>query len=285
MSLKAATPTQILLSDLSFPEAPRWHDGKLWFSDFYTNRVMTVDPAGHAETVVEVAGRPSGLGWNNAGELLIVSMLDHRLLKLGANGLETVADLSEHATGPCNDMVVDHLGRAYIGNFGFDRHAGAEPRSACLVRVDPDGTVVRVAEDLLFPNGMVITPDGKTLIVAESMGYRLTAFDIAADGSLGNRRLFASTGTVYPDGICRDAEGAIWVANARGSVLVRIFEGGRIERTINLGDRRSFACMLGGEDGRTLFICTCTDSGPAIMQKRDGRIQTVVVDVPGAGLP
>lgn len=279
------TKTDVLLDGLTFPEAPRWRDGRLWFSDFYSHRVMTVDPGGRAETVVEVPQQPSGLGWLPDGTLLVVSMLDRRLMARRNGRLVTHGDLSALVTGPCNDMVVDAAGRAYVGNFGFDRHRGEAPRSACMARVDPDGRVSRAADDLMFPNGSVITPDGRTLIVGETFASRLTAFDIAPDGSLSNRRVFAELDGVFPDGICLDAEGAIWVSNPRAENMVRVFEGGRIAETIYTGTRFSFACMLGGDDRRTLFILTNTGSGPDAAKKRDGRIETVRVDVPGAGLP
>jgi sugar lactone lactonase YvrE len=277
--------TEIVLDGLTFPEAPRWRAGALWFSDFYSYRVLTVDLAGIVSTVAEVPGRPSGLGWTVDGALLVVSMLDRCLLRFDGPRSRRVADLSPLATGPCNDMVVDASGRAYVGNFGFDRHRGEPERSTCIARVDPDGTVVRAADDLLFPNGTVITPDGGTLIVAETLAARLTAFDVDRDGALSNRRTFAQIDGCFPDGICLDAEGAAWVADARGHRVVRVLEGGRIERTISMGDRHAYACMLGGDDRRTLFLCTNTGSGPAMADKRDGRIERVRVDVPGVGRP
>ena len=185
----------------------------------------------------------------------------------------------------CNDMVVDELGRAYVGNFGFDLHAGQPQVSTNLIRVEPDGRAKIAAEDLLFPNGTVITPDGRTLIVAESFAGRLTAFDVGDDGSLSNRRVWAQLEGVAPDGICLDAEGAIWVANAAGHSVQRVFEGGRIERTISVGELTAYACMLGGPERKTLFICTCSGSGADVAQKTDGRIETINVDVAGAGLP
>jgi sugar lactone lactonase YvrE len=276
----------ILLDGLTFPEAPRWHDGRLWFSDFYTQRVVAVDPAGRAETMVEVPQRPSGLGWTPDGALLVVSMLDRRLLRVENGTTRVLADLSAVATGPCNDMVVDGRGRAYVGNFGYDRHKGEPPRTTCLARVDPDGRVSRAAEDLFFPNGTVITPDGRTMIVGETQGHRLTAFDVAPDGTLSNRRVWAQLdAAIFPDGICLDAEGAIWVSDARGFALLRVREGGKIDGTVSTGARYAFACMLGGADRQTLFACTSTGSGPAMADKRDGAIKTVRVDVPGAGLP
>jgi len=276
---------ETLLDGLTFPEGPRWRDGRLWFSDFYTNRVLAVDPAGKAETIVTVPQRPSGLGWRPDGTLLIVSMLDRTLLALEKGALKRVADLSDLAGGPCNDLLVDAAGRAYVGNFGYDRHAGEAARSTVLIRVDPDGRARAVADDLMFPNGMVITPDGSTLIVAETYAHRLTAFRVSEDGALSERRLFADLPGVFPDGICLDAEGAVWVSDARGHGVTRLFEGGRVAERIAVGERSVFACMLGGKDRRTLFLCTSTGSGPAMAEKTDGRIEIVRVDVPGAGLP
>jgi sugar lactone lactonase YvrE len=177
------------------------------------------------------------------------------------------------------------VGRAYVGNFGFDRHRGEPPRTACLARVDPDGRVTRAAEDLDFPNGTVITPDGRTLIVAETLAHRLTAFDVAADGALSGRRQLAALDGCFPDGICLDADGAVWVADARSPRLVRVGADGRVLRTLATGQNGAFACMLGGPDRRTLFVLTNTGSGPAMADKTDGRIETYRVDVPGAGLP
>lgn len=278
-----------LLDGLSFPEGPRWRAGRLWFSDFYTHRVIRFDPADDtadaAETVVEIPSRPSGLGWMPDGSLLVVAMLDRQVMRFDG-ALRLHADLSEHAPAPCNDMAVDDLGRAWVGNFGFDRHRGEAPRNTCLIRVDADGAAVPVADDLAFPNGTIVTPDGATLIVAETMAHRLTAFTIAADGSLADRRVFAAfDDTVFPDGICMDAEGAVWIADPRGRRVLRVFEGGRIARTIALDGRGAYACVLGGPDRRTLFICTNTGSGPAMAGKRDGRIEAVRVDVTGAGVP
>lgn len=275
----------IVVDGLTFAEAPRWREGKLWFSDFYSHRVMTVDSARRVETVLEVPQRPSGLGWTPDGALLVVSMLDRRLLRVEGGRARLLADLSSIATGPCNDMVVDAAGRAYVGNFGFDRHRGEPERTACIACVDTDGRVIVAAEDLHFPNGTVIRQDGRTVIVAETLAHRLTAFEIDARRQLSKRRVFAEIDGCFPDGICLDAEGAVWVADARTPRVVRVLDGGRITRTISTGDRFAFACMLGGDDRRTLFIVTNTGSGPAMADKRDGRIESVRVDVPGAGLP
>ena len=275
----------VVVDGLTFPEGPRWRDGALWFSDFYSHRVLRVDISGYVDVIVEAPERPSGLGWRPDGTLLVVLMDSRRLMRLDGDTLGVVAELSAVATGPCNDMVVDAKGRAYVGNFGYDRLGGEPEKLTCIARVDLDGRVTRAADGLLFPNGTVISADGRTLIVAETFAHRLTAFDVAADGALSNRRLFAQLDDCFPDGICLDAEGAVWVADARHPRVLRVLDGGRIERTVVTGDRFAFACMLGGLDRRTLFVCTNTGSGPSMAGKRDGRIEAVAVDVPGAGLP
>ncbi|MFL5289462.1 MAG: SMP-30/gluconolactonase/LRE family protein [Rhodopila sp.] len=276
---------EILLDGLTFPEGPRWHDDRLWFSDFYTYRVIAVGLDGKAEMMATVPACPSGLGWLPDGTLLVVSMDDRRLLRMQDGEFVVYADLSAVAGGPCNDMVVDAQGRAYVGNFGYERFKGEDARPARLVRVDPDGRISVVAEDLLFPNGTVITPDGRQLIIGETMGNRLTTFDIEADGALHNRRPFAVVEGLFPDGICLDAEDAVWVADPRGNRVVRVREGGVIADTIPLPGRNAYACMLGGPDGQTLFICTATGSGPERAGKTDGKIEYVQVGVPRAGLP
>jgi len=274
-----------LVDGLRFPEGPRWHEDRLWFSDMHAGEVFAVDMQGRTERIVEVAAEPSGLGWTPDGRLLVVSMQDRRLLRLDPDGLTEVADLTPHAPYYCNDMVVDAEGRAYVGNFGFDLHGGAKPVATNLILVRPDGQVEVVASDVRFPNGTVITPDGRTLIVGESFGGCLTAFDIADDGRLENRRLWAQLEGAVPDGICLDEEGAIWVASpvGEGGVL-RVREGGEVTDRVAV-EHEAFACMLGGPDGRTLFICTAPDSDPAKTGDRGGRIETVEVEVPRAGLP
>jgi sugar lactone lactonase YvrE len=281
--MNAAT---VLVDGLVFPEGPRWHDGRLFFSDMHDRRVLAADLEGRVETVLRLPGEPSGLGWLPDGRLLVVSMEDRRLLRLDPEGLHELADLSRLATYHCNDMVVDALGRAYVGNFGFDLHAEKpEFRKAELVLVEPDGRARVVADDLAFPNGSIITPDGRTLVVGESFAARLTAFDVAKDGSLSNRRVWAKLEKAVPDGICLDAEGAIWVASPVSAEVLRVHEGGRVSARIPVATQ-AFACMLGGEDRRTLFVCTAQESHPArCREKRSGRIETVRVEVPGAGLP
>jgi sugar lactone lactonase YvrE len=277
--------TRTLVDGLRFPEGPRWHDGRFWFSDMHSGVVLAVDDSGRSEVIVEVAGEPSGLGWLPDGRLLVVSMQDRRLLRLDPDGLSEVADLSALASYHCNDMVVDAAGRAYVGNFGFDLHAGESPAPANLVLVHPDGRNEVAAPDLHFPNGVVITPDGRSLIVGETFGGRLTAFDVAADGTLSGRRVWAQLDGAVPDGICLDAEGAIWVASpvGKGGVM-RVLEGGEITDRIAV-EHEAFACMLGGRDRRTLYICTAPDSNPEKTGDRGGRIEVVEVAVPGAGLP
>lgn len=274
------------LDRLAFPEAPRWHQGALWFSDFHTQRVQRVGMDGRCETVVEVPGQPSGLGWLPDGRLLVVSMSDRRLLRLDGRTLNVVADLSHLAPFHCNDMVVDARGRAYIGNFGFDLQARQAPKPTGLILVRPDGQARVVAQDLHFPNGAAITADGRTLIIGETYASRLTAFDMADDGSLSGRRVWAALDKAAPDGICLDAEGAIWVASPISREVIRVREGGEVTHRIRTPGQ-AVACMLGGPDRRTLFVLT----GKVMLtpeQSREnlsGMIYTVPVAVPGAGLP
>ncbi len=285
MSSPALTP-KVLLDGLVFPEGPRWHDGRLWFSDMHAKRVVAVGEGGTAETIVEVPTLPSGLGWTTDGELLIVSMADRKLLRFDGSTLHTVADVSAITGGKTNDMVVDAKGRAYVGNFGFDFEGGESPRPTKLVIVEPDGTARAADDDVLFPNGAVITPDGRSLILGETFGRCLTAFDIATDGSLSGRRTFAQFENVFPDGICLDAEGAVWVASPPSQEFVRVRDGGEIVERIPVTGRGAYACMLGGADGRTLFLCTAVGSqGDLAQGKTRGAIETVRVAVPHAGLP
>jgi sugar lactone lactonase YvrE len=276
--------TETITEGLVFPECPRWHDGKLWLSDMHAHQVMTVDLDGNTEIIMEVPGQPGGLGWLPDGRLLVVSMTDKRLLRLDPDALTEVADLSGLASGTCNDMVVDALGRAYIGNFGLDTDVTKfYIGPAEIIMVTPDGDMRVVATDMRFPNGAVITPDGHTLIVAESFGQRLTAFDIEPDGSLSGQRVWAwLENNVYPDGICLDAEGAVWVANAVGNTVIRVLEGGEVTHRVK-ASTLSFACMLGGPDLRTLFVLTAeTDDPDEARALASGRVETVKVDIPGA---
>ncbi len=289
--------TTTFVEGLYFGEGPRWHDGELWLSDFFQYAVLRVSMGGRVTKVVDVPNRPSGLGWLPDGRLLVVSMTDRKLMRLDPDGLAVHADLSNVATFHCNDMIVDDRGRAYVGNFGFDLDTflaehGVEaaladpgPPRAVLTRVDPDGSVHVAAEDLKFPNGSVITPDGRTLIVAETLGLRLTAFDSAPDGPLSNRRVWAPTGSVAPDGICLDADGAIWVSNPLGTEIIRVAHGGEVLDRVTTS-QQSFACMLGGPDRKTLFVLTAPSSeAHEAAGAARGRIERVDVKVPGAGRP
>ena len=283
-------------------ECPRWHDGRWWASDFYRYAVFSYDADGREEKVVEVEGQPSGLGWLPGGDLLVVSMKDRRVLRRAADGAVTEhADVSALTTGHLNDMIVDRAGRAYAGNFGFDLMGGGRPDTATLVRIDPDGTATVAAEDLWFPNGMVITDDGM-LIVAETFAARFTAFRIADDGTLADRRVWAQVEpspeagdteamlgavTFGPDGCALDAEGHVWAANALGGVLCRVAPGGRIVDEIAVpGGLGVFACGLGGDDGRTLMACAAPDFDEhARKAAREAVLLTATVEVPRAGLP
>lgn len=288
-------PLERLLDDLTFVEGPRWHEGRLWFSDFFDHVVKAVDLDGNVETIVEVAGQPSGLGWLPDGRLLVVSMIDRRLMRLDPDGLVLHADLGHVAAFHCNDMVVDAAGRAYVGNFGFDLDAAVASRptheelaklpTAVVARVDPDGSVHVAADGFSFPNGTVITPDGQTMVIAETVGARLTAFDIDELGGLSNRRVWAALPGLAPDGICLDADGRIWVADPDGSQCVLVAEGGTIVETIPT-DLPCYACMLGGDDGRTLFLLTGRGTVRfAKTGERSGRIVTARVRAPRAGRP
>jgi sugar lactone lactonase YvrE len=279
--------TTVILDDLAFPEGPRWHDGRLWFSDQHDKRVVAMSPDGRAETIVNVPQQPSGLGWLPDGRMLVVSMLDRQLMRFEPDGTLAVhADLSTLATGPCNDMVVDAHGRAYVGNFGFDMYGEDKPRDTCLIMVEPGGRPRVVAEQLAFPNGTVITPDGATLLVGESMASRICAFDIRPDGTLAFRRLWAQLHGVTVDGMCLDAEGAIWSACPYTGRVLRVREGGEIVDEVRGTHPGAFACMLGGDDRRTLYVCTAPTHVPdAARVAHAGRIEAVEVDVPGAGWP
>ena len=283
--------TEILIEGLTFTEGPRWRDGRLYFSDFFTHRVLAVDTKGNMETIVETPQQPSGLGWSPDGSMLIVSMNDKKLLSFSNGELSEVADLSQLATHFCNDMVVDKKGNAYVGNFGFDLHAGEPIKPTNIILVRPGEEPYVVAENVFFPNGTVITPDDKTLIVGETFASCLTAFDINEDGTLANRRVWADLRSIedgytpVPDGICLDAEGAIWVASPSTNDVIRVQEGGALLDKVEV-DRGAFACMLGGENGNTLFISTANDSTEeTCLKERSARIEVIDVDVPRAGLP
>src|SRR5689334_11215748 len=297
MSRKIST----IVTGMSYLEGPRWHDRRIWFSDFYTCRVYSAAEDGSdIRTEAEVAQQPSGLGWLPDGRLLIVSMRDGRLLRRVADGtLVCHADLSGYINGHLNDMVVDTHGRVFVGEFGFDLMGGADFKPASLLSVDPDGTITKAAGDMWFPNGSVITEDG-TLLVDETFGNRVTAFDITEDGTLANRRTWAKFGelpsdselgkllaqvVVAPDGCGLDADGALWIADGLNGRVIRVRQGGEIIDEIPTGTG-VFACMLGGSDGRTLFICTAPDfQEEARKNAREATLLAARVDTPHAGLP
>jgi sugar lactone lactonase YvrE len=285
--------TETLLDGLGFPDCPRWREGMLYFTDQYFNHVISVDMQGDAGSVVEVPGTPGGIGWLPDGHLLVVEMKNRRLLRLNSDGeLEIVVDLSRMVTSNLNDMVVDREGNAYLGNYGFDvNDPAAEPEFARIIMVSAAGEASSAAYGLAFPSGLAITPDDSTLIVAESSAARLTAFTITLEGLLVERRIWAEfdkqglvvdQNRTIPDGICLDAEGAVWMASpgTPGGVF-RVREGGEITDRIDV-EHQAFSVMLGGPERKTLFICTSyVDEN----SKLSGRIEMVEVKVPGAGLP
>jgi sugar lactone lactonase YvrE len=270
-----------LATGFCFGEGPRWFEGLLWFSDMLGEAVHTVTLGGSMTTLPLPGHSPSGLGFRPDGSLLIVSTKERQLLRYDGETIDTLADLSAMAPADLGDMVVDGHGRAYIGSQAF--HGGV------ILRVDPDGTASVVAHDLDFPNGMAITPDQQTLIVAESIGRRLTAFSIDSDGGLSDRRVFADGLDGPPDGICLDAAGGVWAAMTLAHQFERI-EGsggtGHVTHRIDIGDRAAIACMLGGAEDRTLFMLSSSDAYPQrLIGTRLSRVDTVIVDTPGAGPP
>jgi sugar lactone lactonase YvrE len=278
---------QTLMTGLVFGESPRWHDDRLWCIDMGAQEVLTIDLDGKSEVIARDPMGVAAIDFLPDGRLLIAQQRGRFLLRREADGsLVTHADLGGLSDKPWADMVVDGRGNAYIGNIAFDFPAG-EFRPGIIALVNPDGSVRQVADDLAFPNGMLVTPDGSTLIVAESYGNRLTAFDIAADGGLSNRRLWADLHGDFPDGICLDSEQAIWYADVPNKHCVRVREGGEVLQTIDL-DRGCFACMLGGADGRTLFLVAAEFGGAASWgphAARTGQVLTVDAPAPGVGWP
>jgi sugar lactone lactonase YvrE len=279
------------MSGVAFGESPRWHDGRLWFSDWGAKEVIALDPAGHSEVEVRVEfpAFPMCIDFLPDGRLLIVSGREGRLLRREpAGSLTTYAELSAVSDFPWNDIVVDGRGNAYVNNAGFD-FPGGEFATGTVALVTPDGSVREVADGVAFPNGMAVTPDNSTLIVAESYASRLSAFEIAADGSLSNRRVWAELGEgVPPDGICIDADGAVWYADVPNKRCVRVREGGEVLQTVN-ADRGCFACMLGGPGRRTLFMIANEWRGmqniPDVIQARTGRVLTIEAPTAGVGWP
>lgn len=277
---------RVLLTGLVFGESPRWHDGRLWLSDWGAHEALAVDAEGNREVVAALPSFPSCIDFTPDGRLLVVSAHEGLLLRAEPDGsLAPCADLPARDGHPWNEIVVDGRGNAYLNNIGFDFPAGpTAPGSIALV--GPDGSARQVAEDVWFPNGMAVTPDNGTLIVAESYRNRLTAFDIAEDGSLTNRRVWADLGEDVPDGICLDAEGAVWYADVPHRHAVRVREGGEVLQTVEL-DRGCFACALGGPAGRTLFLVATEWRGPTETgaAERTGQVLTVPAPARGAGWP
>lgn len=291
------TDARIIREGLAFGEGPRWHEGRLWFSDFYRHGVFSMAGDGsHERLELSVPAQPSGLGWLPNGDLVVVSATDHRVLRVHDDVVDTHCTLEDYCGFWANDMVVSATGFAYVGNFGFDLDQfladhGIEgllagpPPTTNLVVVDPAGRVVQSVADMTFPNGSVITPDGTTLIVAETLVSRLSAFDVATDGTLSNRREWAALPGVAPDGICLDENGEVWVANAIAPQCVRVREGGEVTGTVNTS-QTAFACMLGGAQRDELFVMTAPTSNRfEIAHERLGRVEVASVEAAGAGLP
>jgi sugar lactone lactonase YvrE len=295
MAMTGGTEATVVVEDLVFGEGPRWHDDALWFSDIHGGAVHRLGSDGRHAVVAEVDDRPSGLGWLASGEPIVVAMETGRLLRLGDGGVIGVhADLSALSRGSLNDMIVRSDGTAFVGDMGsriFTEHPDHTVPGQVL-RVTPDGAVGVAWDDLRAPNGMVLTPDERTLILAESGGFRLLAFDVADDGSLGGQRVFADlppaegAPVCAPDGICLDADGAVWVADPLGARVVRVVEGGAVTDEHVLDGLTPVACVLGGADRRTLFVCAAEGWRHAdVAHLRTGRVLAIPVDVPGAGRP
>ena len=285
-----------LATGIHFGEGPRWRNGRLWFSDFYAHCVYSLDLAGDLRVELTLDGQPSGLGWMPDGSLLVVRMELRQVWRRWPDGrFELHADLAGYSAFMCNDMVVDARGRAYVGNFGFDLGAALAERgpagvladcpTTVLALVQPDGTVSDAApgERFAFPNGMVIKPDGKTFVVGETFGGRLSILDIGEDGTLSNRREFASTLPRLPDGICLDANGAVWIANPVAPECALIAPGGEVLEVVPTGDRNCYACMLGGPEGRHLFMLVAPSTAPG--KAPGGQVLVTEVDVGRAGWP
>jgi sugar lactone lactonase YvrE len=284
--LRAAPQPEVLLTGLALGESPRWHDGRLWLSDWGAQEIVAATPDGASEVVIQVPTIPFCIDWLPDGRLLVVSGGEGVLLRGEPDGsLVPHADLSGLSAHPWNEIVVDGRGNVYVNSIGFDFPQGKFAPGIVAVAA-PDGSVRQVAEGVAFPNGMVVTPDNSTLIVAESYGNKLTAFEIAADGRLSNPRLWADLGDGYPDGICLDAENAVWYADVPNKRCVRVREGGEVVETIDL-DRGCFACALGGPNRRMLFLVANDWRGPESMEtgERTGQVLTAPAPAAGVGWP
>ena len=292
---------EVLADGLKFPEAPRWHDGELWFSDIHAHRVLALGAERRLRVVAEIDDRPSGIGFLPDGTPVVASMRRRRLLRLGPRGAEVFADLAALPGDFVNDLVTDGAGRTYLG-FSRDRIAGQTPDPAVpspkegIVMIDSEGRSRVVADHLLGPNGSAVTADGQTLIVAETHARRITAFRIAADGSLEERRVFADLGEATADGLCLDAEGAVWAGSPRTGEFLRLREGGQVlDRVRPIAGEHAVACALGGSDRQTLYMLTAripmsalgamTDVSADVRSPLEGWIEAVRVDSPGAGWP
>ncbi len=285
MAESTAAP-HLVMTGLAFPESPRWHDGRLWFSDWGTGQVIAVGDDGIDEVIAVVPSFPMCVDFLPDGRLLVVASEGPRLLRREPDGsLVTHAELADVASRPWNDIVVDGRGNAYVNNVNFD-FPGGQPVPGIIALATPDGQVRQVGDGVMFPNGMAVTADGSTLIVAESYAAKLTAFDIADDGSLSGQRVWADLGDGVPDGICLDAEGAVWYADVPHRRCVRVAEGGEVLQTVEL-DRGCFACMLGGPHGQTLYITANEWRGADQMSEgaRAGQLVAVEVSTPRAGWP
>ncbi len=281
-----------LMTDLGLVESPRWHDGRLWFADWIAGQVVALGTDGLSQIMIRHESLPLCFDFLPDGTPLIVSGPQKALLRQSADGsLVTYADLSALSDYGGNDIVVDGRGNAYVNNVNYDARAGSpssgDVAPGFVALVSPAGEAQVVAQDLAFPNGMAVTPDNGTLLVAESHRNRLTAFDIRGDGTLADRRVWAEFGSGAPDGICIDAEAAVWYADVPNQRCVRVREGGEVLQTVDL-DRGAFACMLGGADGMTLFIVAARWAGMASMAGDvpwDGQVVSTAVSTPGAGWP
>ena len=277
---------RMLLTGLGYGESPRWHDGRLWFSNWGMQEVVAVDLQGRSEVQFRVPSFPFSIDWLPDGRLLVTSGREGTLRQREPDGsVATYCDLTSLADG-WNEIVVDGRGHAYVNGGGFDLLAGEKFAPGIVALVTPDGSARQVADAIAFPNGMAVTPDNSTLIVAESYGRKLTAFDIAGDGGLSGRRVWADLRDGVPDGICVDAEGAVWYADVPNKRCVRVREGGEVLQAIGL-DRGCFACMLGGPDRKTLFMMAAEWRGIDKMTDgaRTGQVLTAEAPAPGAGWP
>lgn len=301
MSGAAGRSVQVLADGLSFLEGPRWHGDRLYVSDVFADRVLAFTPDGDMRPVCRVPGHPSGLGFTPDGRLLAVSMTRRALFRLDGAAATSVVEFGAVCGAVANDMVVDAAGRAYVGNFGYSEAEPASVRPTSLLRIDPDGAVAVAAAGLVFPNGMAVTPDGRTILIAETFAGRISAFDIDAAGGLGNRRAWARFGPppaagirveeavdqlpVLPDGIALDAAGALWVGDAKGHGPLRVMDGEIVDR-IDTGARSVYAVALGGPDRRTLFMCAAPPIGTSdAAVERRAALLACEIDVPGAGRP